>query len=372
MENYACASIQISDEIINDDKPLLTAGDFVRDDKYFWSKVLSDPQKAWGQRFQFDNAALSTWVARVPGLFWSEGAKALRKITVDAIEYKSDDWLVLRPQGKSQQVLGGIGTLKFPPDENGYRLVTLSCGHNASSGVPMLVSPEVWKQHKLDDGSILGLWAKWQPMPSVWAERFPSIKGIPKGYLVINHQTHVYSASAMHAPTQFHPCTVMEYYQGDAKLYDFVYATADTGVRNHRRYIETFFGEYKKARGRFGKYLMSADISDPLWEAEYDSPIALQRAEPGAKSQLELLRMRVQGESFKGNNLDLIAQFLAREYDNVGLRRISEIIGIPSAHWFTGSAVADSCVQLLHMCVDRGKVEELLDAVAVEHPQAFL
>jgi Zn-finger nucleic acid-binding protein len=47
------------------------------------------------------------------------------------------------------------------------------------------------------------------------------------------------------------------------------------------------------------------------------------------------------------------------------------MIDIPPAHWFTGGASADSCPQLLHLCLDRGKVEELLDAVAVEHPQAF-
>ncbi|HVG20430.1 MAG TPA: hypothetical protein VNI02_15380, partial [Blastocatellia bacterium] len=289
-----------------------------------------------------------------------------------AVEYKSEDWLVLRPHGKSQQVLGGVGTLKFPPDENGCHMVTLSLGHNASSGIPAIISPEVWEHHRLGDGSILGLWARWHPMPVGWAERFPSIKGIPRGYLVVNHPEQIYGVFEKNAPTQFHPCTVMEYYNGDAKLYDFVYATADTRVPNYRKEVETFFDHYKDASGRYGKYLMSADISDPLWEAEYDSPSALQRSEPGARSQLELLQMRVRKDSFRGHKLDLIVQLLARKYDNDGLRRISEIIGIPAAHWYTGSASADSSVQLLHLCVDRGKVEELLDAVAGEYPESFL
>jgi hypothetical protein len=348
------------------------ATELVGRDNDFWSTVLTDPDQSWGLQFHFYRAALSLWVARVPGLFWSRGAKALRKITPDIVEYKSKGWVFLRPHGKSKQVLGGIGTIKLPPDENGFRLLTLSCGRNASSGIPVLVSPTVWEHYKLGDGSIIEVRAKWQPMTTQWSERFPSIKGIPRGQLLVDDPSQVLDVVDRHAPTQFHPCTVMEYYQGDAKLYDFVYATADTGVRNYRKAVEIFFEQYKKLRGRFGKYLMSADIADPLWEAEYDSPAALQRAEPGAKSQLELLQMRVRGDSFKGRSLELIVEFLAREYDNEGLKRISQIVDISPAHWFTGGTTADSAVQLVHTCVEREKVEELLDAVAIELPQAFI
>jgi hypothetical protein len=308
----------------------------------------------------------------VPGLFWSQGAKALRKITPDVVEYKSNDWLVLQPGGKSKQVLGGIGTIKFPADENGFRLLSLSFGRNASSGIPVLISPAVWEHPQIDDGSVLQLRAKWQPMMTEWAERFPSIKGIPRGHLVVNQLEQVLDVVDRRVSTQFHPCTVMEYYQGNTKLYDFVFATVDTGVENYRKDVETFFEQYKKDRGRFGRYLMSADMTDPLWEAEYDNPAALLRTEPGAKSQFELLQMRVRGDTFKGRNLEVIVEFLAREYENDGLKRISQMIGIPPAHWFTRGPTADSAVQLVHLCVERGKVEELLDAVAIEFPQAFM
>lgn len=229
----------------------------------------------------------------------------------------------------------------------------------------------VWEHHRLEEGSIVWLRAKWQPLPDRWAGRFASVRGIPKGHLLVSRPGQVARVKNVKAPTQFHPCTVMEYYEGDAKLYDFVFATADTRLPNYRGRVEDFFEQYKRARGRFGKYLISADIADPLWEAEYESPDALRRAEPGAKSQLELLQARVRGESFRGRRLDLIVQFLSRHYDNDGLRRISETIGVPHAHWFTGAAGADSSVQLLQLCVDRGKVEELLDAAAAEHPRAF-
>jgi hypothetical protein len=372
IENFARAELSNASTVANETDPARNATQLIERDQDFWSMVLAEPEQSWGLQFHFSYGALSLWIARVPGLFWSQGAKALRKITSDIVEYKSKDWVVLRPSGKSRQVLGGIGTIKFPPDENGFRVVSLSCGHNASSGIPVLISPAVWEHHKLSDGSILELRAKWQPMATTWAERFPSIKGIPRGHLVVNDPNQVFGVLERHAPTQFHPCTVMEYYQGDAKLYDFVYATADSGVDNYREEVETFFEQYRKDRGRFGRYLISADIANPLWEADYDNPAALQRAEPGSKSQLELLQMRVRGDNFKGRNLELIVQLLTREYDNDGLRRISQMIDIPAAHWFTGGTTADSTVQLVHVCVDRNKVEELLDAVAIEFPRAFI
>lgn len=56
----------------------------------------------------------------------------------------------------------------------------------------------------------------------------------------------------MIAPTEYHPWTVMEYHSGSAKLYDFVYVTADTGQRNFRSSIEPFLRNIKQRRGVMG------------------------------------------------------------------------------------------------------------------------
>jgi hypothetical protein len=344
------------------------------EDWRFWRHVFARPD-SWDQTFLLRNVVLSQWVPRVPGLYWSEGATKLRRLGDSAIEYTSERWRVLQPLGKSQKVFGGVGTLKFPPDSRGRRLVSLCTGLNASAGIPALISPEVWWHHRLGEGRLLSdLWAKWVYMSEAgWAERFPSIKGIPKSYLAVERPEQVHrSKDNMPIPIQFHPCTVMEYSQGDAKLFDFVYATADTAKPNYRSLVESFFEEYKNAGGRYGRYLLSGDIGDPWWEAEFESPEALRRAVPGAKSQLELLQARVRRESFNGQNLDSIVQLLAGTYDNNGLNRISTLIGISPAHWYTGRAAADSAVELLQLCVERNKVEELLDAVASEYPESFM
>jgi len=107
VENYARAGHNLTREVMVDVDVPRGAGNVIRDDKHFWSKVLGDPPATWGQAFHLRWAALSTWVARVPGLFWSRGAQALRNIMPDAIEeYKSDDWVVLRPHGKSRTAPG--------------------------------------------------------------------------------------------------------------------------------------------------------------------------------------------------------------------------------------------------------------------------
>lgn len=333
------------------------------DDRRFWDIILaSAPGETYGHSFRFSYCALSKWVARVPGLFWSTGAKALRKLAEGAIELKSAEWKVYHPLGKSQRVLGGIGTLKFSPDGMGNRLVTLSCGHNASSGVPAIISTEVWEHYELREGDILSGEAKWQDVPMGWAERFPSIRGIPRGCLVIKHPSQIHVIER-NQPVQFHPCTVMEYYSGDAILYDFVYATADTSVRGYRQSLEEFFEGYKARNERYGRYLIPADQSQPLFDAEYAGS-----SNQDSQSQLRLIEERVHQRSFKGQTIDELLQVLASTCSNDDLKALSRDIRLNPNAWFTGAAAARSAVQLLDVCIQRNKVDELVDALALQKP----
>src|SRR6516225_6595926 len=83
-------------------------------------------------------------------------------------------------------VSGGIGTLKFPPDADGFHMVTLTTSHNASTGVLALVSPKVWEHHRLAEGTILCGNARWVALPVEWAPQFPIVLGVPRGCLVLD------------------------------------------------------------------------------------------------------------------------------------------------------------------------------------------
>lgn len=335
-----------------------------RGEKEFWSKVFNK-RIVWNTPVELYNFALSEWVARIPGLFWTPGANTVRKSASRAGREQSERWAALPPLGKSRKVMGGVGTLRFPPDlRDGYRLAGLTSGLNASAGIPVLIAPDVWRHRELCEGKVINrLTARWQSMSATsWAERFPSTRGIPKGFLVVENPDDLSSDPSIVA-TKFHPCSVMEYLSDDSILYDFVYATADTGKSNYRSYIKEFFADYKNANERYGRYLLAADVEDPLWEAEFETPEALCRADSGAKSQLELLQERIRGSCFNNQNLDEILKLLNKRYEIDDLKCLSFDIGISPSVWYKGSSVAKSSADLLAECVRHKKVEELLDAI---------
>ncbi len=340
-------------------------------DEEFWSPILSEPTKYWDAKINLFDVALSEWVARVPGLYWSPGSQALRGLATQAIEKRSNGWTIYKPLGKSSKVLGGVGTLKFPPDEQGHRLVTLTFGFNASTGIPAFIAPQVWKDFKLREGDyfrrIVGTWRK---MSIAWAEQFPSTEGIPRGYLVIDFPAQM-EKSERDAPIQFHPCTVMEYSKGDALLYDFVYCTADTKVAKYQAALKKFFSEYKNSEERYGRYLLSPDINepDPIIEAEYSSPAALRRAGPGERAHMDLLVERVRHKSFRGQDIERIIEILSHNCDEGTLERLSSYIKIPRGSLLTkGKKIGDLVALLLDICIRGNKVEALLDRLAFERP----
>jgi hypothetical protein len=371
VENYARVDASFSEAPENDSGPQRPWPKQIDEDKGFWYIALNND--SWGMELNFFHTVMSEWVARIPGLYYSKGAEALRSLGASQIEINDTDWETYTPTGKSRLVNGGIGTIKLSPDENGRRLVSISQGQNASSGIPWLVDPDIWDKLKLREGKVLDITAKWQPMTLGWAERFESTRGIPRGYLTLSHpeQLNVYDVIA---PTQFHPFTVMEYSKGDAKLYDFVYSTADSAYPNWRKKTEQFFEEYKNKHERYGRYPLIAEINErhPFWEAEYNSPAELKRQESGAKSNLELLQARVRNECFKDKTIEDIVQFLAHNFNPQELVTTSGRIGIPLSLLNPGGSGANAAAQLLEICLERHKVEELIDEIALRYPGLFV
>jgi hypothetical protein len=365
VENYSVAGIPADHS-----STLSTKSQFskkFRNEEEFWGNAFSG-RIPWSQKVQLFGCALSEWVPRIPGLFWTKQASVIRTQADAAVESVSENWTVLKPLGKSQKVMGGIGTLRFPPDLYGYRLVSVTGALNASTGIPVLISHDVWEYHHLEEGIVVDrLEGNWQSMAGTsWAERFPSTRGIPKGFIVLTNPDQLNLAKlSTTVAIQFHPFSVMEYSLGNATLFDFVYATADSGEIKHRQYVEKFFEEYKNSKNRFGRFLLSSDMIDPLWEAMFESPESLHRAEPGARSQMELLTERVRSNTFRGRNLDEIIQFLAQNYRTEDLRPVSFDIEIPTAIWDSGGSSAHSAVNFLAECVKRKKVEELIDRIGI-------
>lgn len=369
-ENYARADTPLVD------RPVASAGVGGRgyyDDGEFWRGILADPDALWGATISIDPVALSEWVARVPGLYWRPESEQLRQLSPEAVEYQSQAWITFRPWGKSQKVMGGIGTLRLPPAADGYRLATLTTTCNVSAGVPVLIAPEAWEHHRLREGVVLGGQARWQAMARGWSSLFPSTRGIPRGTLVVDRpeDLRVFEADDR-VPTVIHPFTIMEYYQGGLELFDYVYAAADTGESGYRGRLERFFGAYKDKQERYGRYLLAGDALSPLWDAQFESPEDLRRADPSSGSQLSLLEARVRERHLGENLTEDLLEALATTCDTAGdVRRLSEEAGIPPAVWFAGGTVAEVSSQLVSVALERDRLAALVEVLATHYPELF-
>jgi hypothetical protein len=338
-------------------------------DQEFWERAFSD-SPFWGTMVSLHGVAISEWVARVPGLFFKPESEMIRQVSPAAIERSSETWIQYQPWGKSQKVMGGIGTLRLAPMPDGSRLLCVTGSMNASTGIPVLVMPEILERFPAGlEGQLISLSARWQPMSIGWASQFPSLRGIPRGYLVIENPSDFRLLNQV-SPTRFHPFTIMEYQQGSALLYDFAYATADTGDSNHRRELEEFFERYKNDFGRHGEYLIAADMYEPLWDAKFNDPAELRK-----DSQLELLEARVREHLHGQTAIDTVLEVLGTtSTDEADLRRHSLEVGIEPALWLGGATLAKNCSNFLAHVLEMGheKFEALIEVLAKQNPAKFV
>jgi hypothetical protein len=197
-----------------------------------------------------------------------------------------------------------------------------------------------------------------------WASQFPVVRNIPRGYLIFSDIEVIGYA----APIIIHPFTVMEYWDGPSKLLDYVYVTADTSDPNFRGGISEFFDNYCKERDRQGKYLLSSDISDPLWDAVFQSPEELRRAK---QPQLKLIEERVSEALRNQNFIEALLRVLSLVADHNDLRRWSEDAGVDWRRWSRGGTIAEESAYLVAEAVEANKIIQLVQIIFLEYPHQF-
>lgn len=335
----------------------------------FWKTIIDNPSNYWGREIDLFSFVISDWVARVPGLFWTESSRAMRNHNDTDIAIQSKEWTEFYPPGKSKKVLGGIGTLLLPPTDDGKIIMSVSASCNASTGIPLLIFPEVLDAHKLKQGNFVSIrGAKWQPMNIQWASQFDSVIGIPRGYLIIDKPEKIEVFNDNY-PVVYHPFSIMEYECKDTILYDFVYATADSKVENIDLQIEKFFKEYRKKDGRNGEYLLNPNIIKPIFESRYLSPKELQK--PSEKAKLKLLYERVRNSHFNGIAIEKLVNEVPKFYSSKeSIITLARNIGVNPQNLADDSATSMSA-QLISICIEKEKVEVLIDRMVINYPQIF-
>jgi hypothetical protein len=340
---------------------------FVRniiEDHEFWSQVLSNPEKYWNQYFNLNNAILSEWLPRIPGLYFSRGSEAIRKLADSQVAFRGPRFTEFTPSGKSSRVLGGVGTLRFAPSVEGHRLFTATMGNNASSGIPVLITNEVYEQHKPREGELVNILnAQWRAMDVEWSPRFPSVSGIPKGYLLVNKPEQIQKQNKLWM-VEFHPCTIMEYESGNSLLYSFVFFCADGSVADYRTEVKDWVKKYRTKENRRGRYLLEADIANPFFDAKYNSPEELNRDEAGIK----LITDRVRQTSFNERTVDEILELINKKYT-----REEDILALAGRAGISSNRIIrDAPVRmtnsLISYCIENECTEQLVDVLLIENP----
>ena len=368
--NYARADqIDITPEDIRSIKQTFNAYE-IYDDGMFWRKILESNDEYWDKSFQiFGPATLSEWVARVPGLYWKKGSETLRNVTESAIEQIGNFGRVLQPIGKSQVVLGGIGTLRLPPDANGYRMVSISIGRNPSMGIPVLFTPDVWDALSLKEGSVIDkMRAVWRKMPTEWHPHFKFVNDMPRGCFVVTDSNMVSTYKHNILPTLFHPFSVMEYYTDSGIFFDYVFVTATNEQTDYRSKVQEFFEYYRNIKGRNGTYMLECDIATPFLDAAYSTPAELRQNNYG-ESQLDIITKRIKGDTFKGRTIEKIIEIINNNYTSENIKKLGEPLGLKPFAWITNDPVAKLSIKLLDFCIENNRVDSLLELLVEDNPQ---
>jgi hypothetical protein len=330
------------------------------DEGYFWRSFFHLPDSHWGQYFRIDRCLVSHWIPRVPGLFHTGVGRKLRD---EGLKHKQGSEIefsktkILRPLGKSGFVLGGIGTFQLPPDDKGNQLVTLSLAYNASSGIPALMPDELVNKLRLHEGCMIQIRkGQWKKMSIEWAQRFPSMREIKRGCLVVKNENDI-TVIAPKNPILVHPFSIMEYETANGLMYDFVFATANSQEKKYRSDVTKFFEKYRGQEGRNGTFLVAADVANPLFDSRYADPSALRQDHVG----LNLIRHRINNLLIGQRTIDEMAEFIAVKFQTLDeLRALAIQLAIPIGK-VESTRPGDFILNLLNFCIEHSKTDELTD-----------
>jgi hypothetical protein len=364
LDNY---SISTANELSITDAENSNAGHVFYSDVNFWQAIIHEPEKYWNKYVSIDTSVVCNWISRIPGLYWANRSKDLRQLSNNEIVKTSNKWKEFTPKGKSQNVLGGIGTILLPPNEEGKRLISISSFYNASLGIPILVFPEVFDEIDLREGDLVVIRnARWQPISVGWSKLFLSTEGIPRGCIVIDTIDKI-KIIKRNLPVSFNPFSIMEYQIKDSLVYDYVYLSVDNKLKNLRKEIESFFSYYANKEERYGKYLINPDLVQPLFDAKYMSPIDMQTE--SEKAQIELLYKRIMDQSVDSKKIEHLIELIPKYYrTKESIITLARNISLNTTR-MQDDSVASMSIQLINASLKESKLPSLIDRIIFQYPE---
>ena len=363
LENYAVADQLMSSEDAAGD---VRQEHVIHHDYQFWHQIINAPDSYWNKQFLFTNFAFSEWVPRVPGLGFTDGAKIISRQLRNAIPLIPQR-LIYSPSDKSGFVMSGVGSLKLPPDYNGYRLTCITSSSSSSKGIPILISPEVSEHHDLKNGDLLkSISGVWQKMTIDWVKHFAITELLPRGYLVVKHPNQIKKANDF-SDFYYDPCSIMEYEEEGILKWDYVFCNVPVKGEMQQKGIQDFFSDYRSIKNIHGRYLINPDVGEPLFETVYNTPADLKT--DYAQAQLALIKERMNQSAVEGLSIDkLTAQIAAAYQDPFSLRVFAQKCNI-NAGLIPEDSPVKMAVQIVHLGINSNLLLELVQRLLIEQNQ---
>jgi hypothetical protein len=121
------------------------------DEQQFWFDLIgkgaahpiSTDRLMLGDVVDLKDFLLSEWFPRLPGTYWTEDGTRRRIWAEQNRELWDGDTQVLTPEGKTELVTGGVGTLRVLPHKGGdgekYGVLCLTSSGRCDAGIPLVV-----------------------------------------------------------------------------------------------------------------------------------------------------------------------------------------------------------------------------------------
>lgn len=84
IENYSLAENSIIDNIIRK-----SSGKYFYTEESFWKNIIDNPARFWDKEIELYNFVVSDWIARIPGLYWTESSQTIRELKKSDIAIQS-------------------------------------------------------------------------------------------------------------------------------------------------------------------------------------------------------------------------------------------------------------------------------------------
>jgi hypothetical protein len=356
----------------------------------FWRDALDrTPDSRAVKTVRLRGFRLSRWVPRVPGLYWKDEARMLREGAAQhrlPIQFvQGDDYdprqhpALFSPVGKTLRLLGGVGNVRLLPTVSGCLLVASSTG-KYWRGVPVLLSPEIWRRlGDLEEGTLADIRGVWTPMPRDVAQGLGGEAGLPRRCLVVGDDEDITLAPGP-SPGFGSAWTLFERRDSQTNLprLDFAYcvfrangaAPRPSDIRDALEEDEAGEWLQKYVADHNGRALTDYDEQEPRLDPLLPISELMSREIEPRRVRVFLDGVKQQVFSPEAVNYDELAAVLVRHFSADDLAFLaSDYLGIQLENLAGRNAPkAEQVLALVAYCREQRRLPELVVGVLNERP----